>query len=120
MNVAEEECARVGRKGVVAIYQPHQNVRQHEVKDGYRDAFRGASRILWLPTYLTREDPELEVIRPEEFIAGLSNSEVAEVAELNDELFERIKQYVADGYLVLLMTAGPADGWLRGKVRENS
>ena len=115
VEIARDECRLRNKKGVVIIYQPHQNVRQHEVRDGYRDAFAGADRIMWLPTYLTREDPKLEVIKPEEFIAGLSNKEIAEKAELNDALADTIQNYLKDGYLVTLMTAGPADEWLRAR-----
>ena len=113
IEVARDECRLRNKKGIVVIYQPHQNVRQYEVQDGYRDAFVGVDRVIWLPTYLTREDPELEVIKPEEFIADLSNKEIAEKAELDDMLADRIRSYLKDDYLVVLMTAGPADEWLR-------
>ena len=116
MDMALEEAKLRDKKGVVVIYQPHQNVRQHEVRDGYREAFDGAAKVFWLPTYLTREDPELRVIEPSEFIEGLKNKEVAEVAELDDNLWRKICAYLDEGYLVLLMTAGPADGWLRGRM----
>lgn len=114
MDVALEECKLRGKEGVVVVYQPHQNTRQHEVRAEYKNAFMGAEKVYWLPTYLTRENPELAVIQPEEFVAELSNSEVVEAAEMNDELAEKLRKYVEDGYLVVLMTAGPADGWLRG------
>jgi UDP-N-acetylmuramate--alanine ligase len=58
------------------------------------------------------------VILPEEFIRDLANFEVAEVAELGDELAEKIRRDKADGYLVILMTAGPADGWLRKRYEK--
>ena len=119
MNVALEEARILGKKGVVVIYQPHQNVRQHEVRDGYRDAFKGAAKIYWLPTYLVREDTSLPVILPEEFIEDLTNSEIAETAELGDELAKKIRRDVSDGYLVVLMTAGPADEWLRIIMRQS-
>ena len=119
MNVALEEARILGKKGVVVIYQPHQNVRQHEVRDGYRDAFKGAAKIYWLPTYLVREDTSLPVIMPEEFIEDLTNSEIAETAELGDELAKKIRRDVSDGYLVVLMTAGPADEWLRIIMRQS-
>lgn len=115
MDVVKDEMGLRGKKGVVVVYQPHQNTRQHEVKDGYYDVFEGADKIYWLPTYLTREDPDLPVLAPEELIEGLKNKNVAETVELNDELAEKLKQYIDDGYLVILMTAGPADGWLRNK-----
>lgn len=113
MDIALDEAKILGRKGVIVVYQPHQNVRQHEVFEDYKEAFLGAEKIFWLPTYLTREDPELAVISPEEFIAGLANREKAEVAKLNSDLVKKLKQYVSEGYLVVLMTAGPADRWLR-------
>ncbi|MBR3132069.1 hypothetical protein IKG33_01510 [Candidatus Saccharibacteria bacterium] len=113
MEIAQEEAKMNGKKGVVVLYQPHQNTRQHEVKDEYHSAFLGAEKIFWLPTYLTRENPELKVIEPEEFIEGLENREVAEEVELNDELSRKLKEYVKDDYLVILMTAGPADEWFR-------
>ena len=113
MEIAKEQAEIENRKGVVVVYQPHQNTRQHEVRDGYKDAFVGAERIFWLPTYLTRENPELAVITPEEFVSELVNAEVAEAAELNDDLKKRISEYLENGYLAVLMTAGPADEWWR-------
>ena len=38
-----------------------------------------------------------------------------EVAELSQGLEIRIRDYIEKGYLVVLMTAGPADDWLREK-----
>lgn len=116
LEMADETAKNEGLKGVVAVYQPHQNTRQHEVRDGYKKAFLLADKILWLPTYLTRENPELEVLSPEELISELENRDVAEVAKLDDELFEKIVEYHDAGYLVILLTAGPADGWLRNKL----
>ena len=118
MGVAKDEKQLHDKKGIVVVYQPHQNTRQHEVRDGYVDAFVGADKIYWLPTYLTREDPDLPVLSPAELIDGLTNKDVAETAELSDELAERLREYAADGYLVVLMTAGPADEWLREKFGE--
>ena len=40
---------------------------------------------------------------------------MVEVAELSDDLAEKLQKHIDDGYLVVLMTAGPADGWLREK-----
>lgn len=113
IDVAQDEAKMRNKKGVVVVYQPHQNTRQHEVKDGYKQAFMNADKIFWLPTYLTRENSELSVIQPEEFIENLQNKEKAEVSELNDELAKCLREYLADGYLVILMTAGPADTWFR-------
>ena len=119
MDVARDEAEIRGYKGVVVVYQPHQNTRQHEVKGGYYDAFIGAEKIFWLPTYLTRENPDLPVLTPYDLIEELSNADVAEPVEMNDELFDTLMKYRTDGYLVLLMTAGPADSWLREKLTKS-
>ncbi|MDO4753230.1 MAG: Mur ligase domain-containing protein [Candidatus Saccharibacteria bacterium] len=118
MDVALDQMDIDSKKGVVVVYQPHQNTRQHEVQDLYYDAFIGAEKVFWLPTYLTREDESLPILKPMDFISGLNNAEVAEPADLNDELWREIKKYRDDGYLVVLMTAGPADTWLRQKIND--
>ena len=118
MGVVKDERRLHGKKGIVVIYQPHQNTRQHEVRDGYAEAFLGADKIYWLPTYLTRENPDLPVFSSAELIDGLANKHLAEAAELSDDLAVKLRQYIDDGYLVVLMTAGPADGWLREKFGE--
>ena len=115
MEIAKEQAELDGKKGVVVVYQPHQNTRQHAVKDNYREAFVGADRIFWLPTYLTREDPNLPVLTPVDLAKNLVNEDVVEVAELSQGLEIRIRDYLEKGYLVVLMTAGPADDWLRKK-----
>ena len=118
MDIVKDEKRLHGKKGIVVVYQPHQNTRQHEVKDGYRQAFLGADKIFWLPTYLTRENPELVVLTPEDFINGLENREVAEAAKLDEKLAEELKGFIAKDYLVIMMTAGPADDWLRQEFGE--
>ncbi len=115
IDIACDEAKLRGKKGVVVVYQPHQNTRQHEVKDGYKRAFVGANKLFWLPTYLTRENPELKVISPEEFLVDLEDVD-AEAAKLNDELANKLRNYVVNNYLVVLLTAGPADEWWRKKI----
>ena len=113
VEIAKEEADRRGLKGVIAVYEPHQNIRQSELADGYAMAFEGVAKLYWLPTYLTREDPELKVLKPADFVAKLENKKKAEVAEPDEKLAEILKDWHQKGYLVLLMTAGPADLWLR-------
>lgn len=113
VEMAKELRDRDNYTGLAVIYQPHQNTRQHKVRDGYLDAFNGADKVFWLPTYLTREDPNLEILTPENLISNLRNPEIAEPAELNDDLASKILQLKKQGWLILLLTAGPADGWLR-------
>ena len=116
IDIAFDEAQRNGKSGVVVVYQPHQNTRQHEVKEGYFDAFDKVDKIYWLPTYLTRENPDLPVLTAAELVAGLKDSNKAEVAEVDDELFAKILAERDAGHLVVLMTAGPADEWLRKKL----
>ena len=113
IEVAREQAGFDGLTGVVVVYQPHQNTRQHEVREGYRQAFDGVDKVFWLPTYLTRENPDLPVLSPEELYEGI---DMAETAELSDGLFDKILKWRSDGHLVVLMTAGPADEWLREKL----
>ena len=116
IDVARDEARLQGKNRVIVIYQPHQNSRQHEVRDGYRNVFSGADKIYWLPTYLVRENAELPILTPAELVAELSNANLAETAEMDEELFSKILEYQKNGDLVVLMTAGPADGWLREKL----
>ena len=118
VEIASEEASALGKKGVAVIYQPHQNARQHKVKAGYKNAFLKADKIYWLPTYLVREDPNLAVLSPEELISRLSNSETAEAAGMDDGLIEEIRKCLKEDLLVVLMSAGPADKWLRDVVKE--
>lgn len=113
VEIAREEAERRGLKGVVAVYEPHQNNRQAELIDEYANVFQGLTHLYWVPTYLTREDPHLIVLKPKQFIDSLSNKKIAEVAELNDDLAAKLIDWHKKGYLVLLMAAGPADLWMR-------
>ena len=116
VKMALEEASRGGFKGVVAIYEPHQNTRQHQIFSGYKRAFTGVSGLFWLPTYLVREDESLPVITPEEFIEsleGVGGGGFAEAAEMDENLAEKLKKLREQGHLILLMTAGPADKWFR-------
>ena len=116
IGIAQEEAKKLNKKGIVLIYEPHQNVRQHEVFNQYRDVFLNVDKLYWLPTFLTRENPELLIFKPEDFIASLENKEIAEPASLDEKFGKKILNYAKENYLVLLMTAGPADGWLRDLV----
>ncbi len=114
VEIALEEAERRSLKGVVVVYEPHQNTRQAGLIDEYADVFDGVTRLYWLPTYLTREDESIKELKPADFIAVLNNKtqKVAEAAELDEDLGNALLKWHDNGYLVLLMTAGPADAWL--------
>lgn len=109
------QLARELSDDVVLVYQPHQNVRQHEFRTQYTDCFEDATDVYWLPTYLTREDPSLMVLKPEELIENISNHDAVHIADLNDELWENIQHARKRGALVLCMGAGSIDDWIRKK-----
>lgn len=68
--------------------------------------------MFWLPTYLSREDPDLAILQPSDLVQGLRETQVT-IAELDDSLWQTIEALAGSGYLVLCMGAGSIDGWLR-------
>ena len=102
---------------VVLVYQPHQNIRQHEMRDQYTDCMEQAEMIYWLPTYLSREDPNLEVLTPEQLSAKLTNRESVVMSDFNDELWQHIEAERRAGSLVLCMGAGSIDAWVRQQLK---
>jgi UDP-N-acetylmuramate--alanine ligase len=113
------QLARELSDHIMLVYQPHQNVRQHKLCDLYTDQFELADKIFWLPTYLSREDPDLEILQPKDLIKGISNKNDIEIAQLDDTLWAEIKKALDDGMLVLCMGAGSIDGWIRDKINRN-
>ncbi|PID33046.1 hypothetical protein CR969_02835 [Candidatus Saccharibacteria bacterium] len=107
------KMAREVSDSVVLVYQPHQNVRQHQVCDLYTDCMELADEIYWLPTYLTREDPNLEVLTPADLTKNLTNKSTVKIADLTDQLVEEINSARAAGKLVVCMGAGSIDDWVR-------
>ncbi len=113
VKMALELKERNGYDGLAIIYQPHQNTRQHKVRELYKDVFIGADKIFWLPTYLTREDPKLKILEPHEIYGFLNNATVVEEARADEKLAKRLHELRDDNWLIVLLTAGPADTWLR-------
>jgi UDP-N-acetylmuramate--alanine ligase len=110
------QLARELSDHVVLVYQPHQNVRQHEIKDQYTDQFELAEKVYWLPTYLSREDPSLAILTPETLIENVTNKDVVEIVTPDEELWKSIEAARHEGKLVLGMGAGSIDGWLRSNL----
>jgi UDP-N-acetylmuramate--alanine ligase len=115
MSVALEMAADK-EQPLVIVYEPLTNRRQHFMMDDYTDCFEGAAHIYWVPSYLAREDPNQRVIPPAELISHLSNPEIAEPAELNDDLKTLIENEIRTGAMVVCMSGGGGgslDEWLR-------
>lgn len=106
---------------IVLVYQPHQNVRQHEIRDKYTDQFEKAEKIYWLPTYepAAREKDDLEFLQPVDLIQNITNKQDIVIVDFNDELWQIIQDARNSGKLVLGMGAGRIDGWLREKLEES-
>jgi len=110
------QLARELSDHVVLVYQPHQNWRQHFIRDEYTTQFERADTIYWLPTYLTRENPEQPVLTPEELTTHLTNRDDVVYGELNDDLWQAIQAHRQSGALVLCMGAGSIDSWVRDRL----
>lgn len=107
------QLARELSDHIILVYQPHQNVRQHEVRDAYTDCFELADEVYWLPTYLSREDPNLPILTPNELSAQVTNRSAIHLAQLDNALWQTIEVARQSGKLVLCMGAGDIDTWLR-------
>jgi UDP-N-acetylmuramate--alanine ligase len=112
------QMARELSDRVMLVYQPHQNVRQHEIRDQYTNQFELAESIYWLPTYLSREDSNLSILQPEDLIQNITNKQDIHIANFDDNLWETIQIARQNNILVLGMGAGRIDGWLREKLTE--
>jgi UDP-N-acetylmuramate--alanine ligase len=103
---------------VIVVYQPHQNVRQHDIADLYKGCLTGARHVYWLPTYLSREDPQLPVLTPQQLISRLDKPAIAEPAELDEKLIATVRRELSHDCLVIFMGAGDIDVWLRQHLHE--
>jgi UDP-N-acetylmuramate--alanine ligase len=112
------QLARELSDNVVLVYQPHQNVRQHEIRDQYTDQFELAEKVYWLPTYLSREDPNLPILHPYELTQNITNRNAIYSANLDNDLWYIIQAARQEGKLVLGMGAGSIDGWLRERLND--
>lgn len=107
------QMAREISDEIVLVYQPHQNVRQHEIQDQYTDQFELAEKVYWLPTYLSREDLNLTILTPSDLTKHITNPQVISIADLNHQLWDDIQAARDAGKLVLCMGAGSIDTWVR-------
>jgi UDP-N-acetylmuramate--alanine ligase len=115
------QTAHEASENVVVVYEPLTNRRQHFIKDAYKDLFQGVKKLYWVPSYLAREDPQQEVLSPAKLIGYMNNNQIAEPAELNDDLKQNIQNHIATGDLVLCLSGGGGgslDEWLRASFNK--
>lgn len=98
---------------LVAVYQPHQNTRQHELLGQYDDCFADAHKVYWLPTYLSREDKALAILTPEQLIAQLTDPSLAQPAAMDPQLAANLRTDYRNGATIVFMGAGTIDDWAR-------
>ncbi len=104
---------------VVVVYEPLTNRRQHFIKDEYKDLFTGIKKLYWVPSYLAREDQSQEILSPAKLIEFMDNKQIAQPAELNEELKKHIDQHRTAGDLVVCISGG-GGGSLDEWARQNS
>jgi UDP-N-acetylmuramate--alanine ligase len=115
MSVATEMAAESGQ-AVIVVYEPLTNRRQHYMLDDYRDCFRGAAQVYWIPSYLAREDPKQRIIPPAELITHLEDPAIAVPAVRDAALKRTIQAHLNKGDMVVAMAGGGGDSldeWLR-------
>lgn len=108
-------------KPVVVVYEPLTNRRQHFMAEDYKDCFKGASKLYWIPSYLAREDPAQRIIPPSELIKKLADPSIAEPMERDDRLRQVIEQHLKAGDMVVAMAGGGGDSldeWLRDRFKN--
>lgn len=98
---------------IAVIYEPHQNTRQHQVCHLYGKSFTDADKVIWLPTYLTRENQSLDTLSPEHLTKDIPDSTEVVFSRMDEQLINDIKELLSQGFLVIAMSAGPLDSFLR-------
>lgn len=118
IQIAQE----IDKNNIVIVYEGLHNTRQHFIKEDLRHLFDPAKKIYIVPSYLAREDPDLELLTPNKLRLLLSPEAEHKslAAALDDDLEKNIRQHLETGDIVLCLTAGGGgslDEWLRGKFK---
>ncbi len=116
-------ASEVGGQNIVVVYEGLHNTRQHFIKEELKHLFDDVKKLYIIPSYMARENPDLEVLTPEKLRLLLSPKAEAKCqpSELNTELQQNISQHLTDGDLVVCLTAGGGgslDEWLRIQFRK--
>jgi UDP-N-acetylmuramate--alanine ligase len=114
----------VAGANVVVVYEGLHNTRQHFIKDELTSLFDNIKQLYIVPSYLARENENLELLTPEKLLDLLSNSakQKAKPASLDESLKSAIQSHLDNNDLVLCLSAGGAgslDEWLRKEFHEN-
>lgn len=113
---ALQMAKEVAGDNVIVVYEGLHNTRQHFIKGELPDLFNGVKKLYVVPSYLAREDKNLELLTPQKLCEIIKKPEDREAAELNSELKNKLKEHAENNDLVLCLTAGGGgslDEWLR-------
>jgi UDP-N-acetylmuramate--alanine ligase len=119
-----EKSGELHKQKLILVYQPHQNIRQHDadIQKGYGHCFGNASKVYWLPTYLSREYTDLPILTPQDIIekselkSNPKNGSVEfAITQMDDSLYGHLKNHLTAGDMVVIMGAGDIDAWGRDK-----
>jgi UDP-N-acetylmuramate--alanine ligase len=116
MQIAQE----VEPHNIVVVYEGLHNTRQHFIKAELEHLFDDVKKLYIVPSYMAREDPNLEVLTPDKLKLLLSPTAAAkcEPKQLDDDLKAAIQRHLDASDLVLCLSAGGGgslDEWLRLK-----
>ena len=76
--------------------------------------FYGVDYLFWVPTYLTRENPNLKILQPTDLIAQVNSDNKQIVpAKLNAELTNQLKEFRLNSNIILFLGAGDIDAYAR-------
>jgi UDP-N-acetylmuramate--alanine ligase len=108
----------VAGEDVVVIYEGLHNTRQHFIKSELRDLFDDVKHLYIVSSYLAREDKNLPLLTPTDIRELLSDTAKAKstATDMDEALAANIRRHLADGDLILCLTAGGGhslDEWLR-------
>jgi UDP-N-acetylmuramate--alanine ligase len=103
---------------LVVVYEGLHNTRQHFIKEELEHLFDGVKQLYIVPSYLAREDQSLKLLSQADLKLLMSpeTQAVTQPANLDGDLARAITQHIADGDIVLCLTAGGGgslDEWLR-------
>lgn len=110
------QLARELSNNIVVVYQPHQNVRQHQIKELYKHCFDLAAKVYWLPTYLSREDESLKILTPQELVSYVKHKDKIIISDLDNQLKSNLFFDLSNNYIILAMGAGSVDDWMRNNL----
>lgn len=113
----------VAGDNVVVVYEGLHNTRQHFIKDELAILFEDVKQLYVAPSYLAREDPDLQLLQPEDLVNMLSDKTRlhASPATLNENLKDVISEHAQEGNVVLCLSAGGGgslDEWLRKEFNQ--